>query len=91
MSYLLWCIEATNTAPTQYSRVCHLSDRVSHLAGNNACMVHVVTCLHIRNVHSLKPACRMVKLLWHDVLVLSASCKRSINVAIGHDRLGILP
>ena len=49
-------------------------------------MVHVVTCLHVRNVHSLKPACRMVQLLQHDVLVLSASCKRSINVTIEHDR-----
>ena len=49
-------------------------------------MVHVVTCLHVQNVYSLKPACRMVQLVRHDVLVLSASCKRSINAAIKHNR-----
>ena len=49
-------------------------------------MVHFVTCLHVQNVHSLNPTCRMVQLLQHDVLVLSASCKRSINAAIERDR-----
>ena len=68
--------------------MCHLSDRVSHLAGTIyawSMLLHVFTS-DVWNVHSIKPACRMVQLLRHDVLALSASCKKSINAAIEHDR-----
>ena len=46
-------------------------------------LLHV---FHVQNVHSLKPSFRRVKLLQHDVLVRSASCKGSINAAIEHAR-----
>ena len=42
-------------------------------------------CYSESNAFHLKRVCRMVQLLWHGVLVLSASCKRSINAAIEHD------
>ena len=63
MSYLLRCILATNTAPMLLVHVCHLSDRVSHLAGT----MHGPCCYM-----SSRPECALIEACLYNGATVAA-------------------